>query len=169
VLIVSERLDTHRQSGVPRAAPRAARASAQPADRLPCVLVVEDTPVHLLLIERALRKRGVREILKAASGAEALNLLGKARDDESLRPDLIVLDLQLPGVSGFHVLVAVRSMPDFRDTPIVILTYSDSETDAARCMAAGADAFVSKTDDYDEFRNSVFQIMDLWETFPPPT
>lgn len=162
MLIVADRLNRQDQDA-PWPAPDTTPATAQSGERLPCVLVIEDTPVHMLLIERALRKRGVQQILTAASGADALNLLRNARETGTLRPDLIVLDLQLPGVSGFHVLVTIRSMPDYRDVPIVILTYSDSESDAARCMAAGADAFVSKTDDYEQFRRSIFQIMDLWQ------
>jgi CheY-like chemotaxis protein len=130
----------------------------------PKVLVIEDTPVHLLLIERALNKRGVRRVFSASSGAEAMSLLHRARDEAAFRPDLILLDLQLPGVSGFHILVTIRATASLHAIPVVVLSCADSQTDVDRCVAAGADAFVSKAEDYNTFRETVFEIVDWWRS-----
>jgi two-component system, chemotaxis family, response regulator Rcp1 len=126
------------------------------------VLVVEDTPVHALLIERVLTKRGVRNIVRTSSGEDAIRLLTLGREGRALKPDLVLLDLQLPGVSGFHVLEAIKSAGTLRSIPVVVLSVSDSDADVARCMEAGANAFVSKSESYDNLRQSIIRITDFW-------
>jgi carbon storage regulator CsrA len=126
------------------------------------VLVVEDTPVHALLIERVLSKRGIKNIVRTTSGEDAMRLLELAAQSQVPRPDLILLDLQLPGVSGDKVLEQIKGTPSLRAIPVVVLSCSDSDTDVARCLAAGANAFISKADNYEEFRRSVIKITDFW-------
>lgn len=126
------------------------------------VLVVEDTPVHSLLIERVLSKRGVRNIVRTSTGEDAIRLLTLGREGRALKPDLVLLDLQLPGVSGFHVLDAIKSAAALRSIPVVVLSCSDSDADVQRCMEAGANAFVSKADSYDGLRQSILRITDFW-------
>lgn len=167
MLLISPRLSSGRGTGDAQTPHRAAvhtRESGEQSipSKSPTTLVVEDTPIHLMLIERALRKTGVKAILRTPSGEEALQLLRRARDDTSVRPDLILLDLQLPGVSGFHLLVTIKSLPSLRGIPVVVLSCSDSESDIARCMAAGAEAFVAKPEDYQRFRQAIIEIVDFW-------
>lgn len=126
------------------------------------VLVVEDTPVHALLIERILTKRGVKNIVRTSSGEDAIRLLSLSREGKALKPDLILLDLQLPGVSGFQVLEMVKSAAALRSIPVVVLSCSDSDADVSRCMEAGANAFVSKAESYDNLRQSILRITDFW-------
>ncbi len=126
------------------------------------VLVVEDTPVHALLIERVLSRRGVKNVVRTSCGEDAIRLLTLARDNKALKPDLVLLDLQLPGVSGLHVLEAIKSVPTLRSIPVVILSCSDSDEEVAKCMAAGANAFVSKSDSYETLRQSILRITDFW-------
>lgn len=126
------------------------------------VLVVEDTPVHALLIERVLSRRGIKNIVRTTSGEDALRLLGLAAEGSVPKPDLILLDLQLPGVSGEKVLERIKTTQHLRSIPVVILSCSDSETDVARCLEAGANAFISKADNYEDFRRSVIKITDFW-------
>jgi chemotaxis family two-component system response regulator Rcp1 len=126
------------------------------------VLVVEDTPVHALLIERILTKRGVKNIVRTSSGEDAIRLLSLSREGKALKPDLILLDLQLPGVSGFQVLEMVKSAGALRSIPVVVLSCSDSDADVSRCMEAGANAFVSKAESYDNLRQSILRITDFW-------
>lgn len=126
------------------------------------VLVVEDTPVHALLIERVLSKRGIKNIVRTTSGEDAIRLLNLAGGGQVPRPDLILLDLQLPGVSGEKVLERIKSTPQLRSIPVVVLSCSDSESDVARCLEAGANAFISKADNYEDFRRSVIKITDFW-------
>jgi carbon storage regulator CsrA len=126
------------------------------------VLVVEDTPVHALLIERILSKRGVKNIVRTSSGEDAIRLLTLSRDGKALKPDLVLLDLQLPGVSGFHVLEMIKACGSLRSIPVVVLSCSDSDADVTRCLEAGANAFVSKTESYDNLRQSILRITDFW-------
>ena len=126
------------------------------------VLVVEDTPVHALLIERILSRRGVKNIVRTSSGEDAIRLLSLSREGKALKPDLVLLDLQLPGVSGFHVLETIKSASALRSIPVVVLSCSDSDSDVARCLEAGANAFISKADNYEDFRRSVIKITDFW-------
>jgi chemotaxis family two-component system response regulator Rcp1 len=126
------------------------------------VLVVEDTPVHALLIERILSKRGVKNIVRTSSGEDAIRILSLSRDGRALKPDLVLLDLQLPGVSGFHVLEAIKSANALRSIPVVVLSCSDSDADVSRCMEIGANAFVSKAESYDNLRQSILRITDFW-------
>jgi carbon storage regulator CsrA len=126
------------------------------------VLVVEDTPVHAKLIEKALARYGVTQVVVATSGEEAIRVLGRGRDANFFKPDLVLLDLHLPGLSGFEVLQLMRSVAAFRSTPVVVLTSSDQESDVSRCIDAGANAFISKAQNYDEFRQSIRRIADFW-------
>ncbi len=126
------------------------------------VLVVEDTPVHALLIERVLSRRGVKNVVRTSCGEDAIRLLSLARENKALKPDLVLLDLQLPGVSGLHVLEAVKSVPALASIPVVVLSCSDSDEEVSRCMAAGANAFVAKSESYENFRQSVLRITDFW-------
>ncbi|HOB76839.1 MAG TPA: response regulator [Phycisphaerae bacterium] len=126
------------------------------------VLVVEDTPVHAKLIEKALEKFGVAQVVVAPTGEEAIRILARGRDTNDFKPDLVLLDLHLPGLSGFEVLQLMRSVAAFKNTPVVILTSSDVESDVSRCIEAGANAFISKSESYDEFRAAVRRIADFW-------
>jgi two-component system, chemotaxis family, response regulator Rcp1 len=126
------------------------------------VLVVEDTPVHAVLIEKALAKWGVAEVVVVSSGEDAIRVLDHGHCGTSFMPDLILLDLQLPGVSGLDVLQLIKNAADLRSIPVVVLSCSDSDEEVSRCMGAGANAFVSKSQRYEDFRQSIFRIADFW-------
>ena len=126
------------------------------------VLVVEDTPVHALIIERILSKAGVRNVVRISSGEEAIQLVTLGQSGKALKPDLILLDLHLPGVSGMQVLEAVKSSPLTRSIPVVVISGSESEKDVAQCLESGANAFIFKADNYDEFRRALTRTTDFW-------
>jgi carbon storage regulator CsrA len=126
------------------------------------VLVVEDTPTHALLIERVLTRRGVRHVVRTSSGEDAIRLLAMAEKDPALRPDLVLLDLQLPGMSGMQVLNTMKSAMTLRLIPVVVLSCHDSEREVVRCLEAGANAFVSKAENYEHFQKSILRITDFW-------
>ena len=69
-----------------------------------------------------------------------------------VQPDLILLDLGLPDGSGLDVLRTIRSVPELRTAPVVVLSCSDDETVMQQCMEAGANAFVVKSANYDDFQ-----------------
>ncbi len=98
------------------------------------------------------------------SGEAAIRALGCCRNGAAggPLPDLVLLDLQLPGISGLDVLRLIRSTPALRALPVVILSCSKRELEIKRCMAASANAFVSKATGYEQFSESVVRIADFW-------
>jgi len=101
------------------------------------VLVVDDEPDVLLLCRLNLQQRG-HEMLEAADGSTALAL---ARDRH---PDVIVLDLMLPGISGYDVLEALQRDEDTTDIPVLVLTAKSLRADRERSHGLGAAAFLTK-------------------------
>ena len=126
------------------------------------VLLVEDDPLHATIISRILSKTA--EVAVASSGEEAVERLCKAVQAGGFdsRPNLIVLDLRLPGMSGLDVLVRIKSDRQLRRTPVVILSSSDESFEIERCFEAGANAFVTKSPNHDEFCASLSRIADFW-------
>lgn len=101
------------------------------------VLVVDDEPDVLLLCRLNLQQRG-HELLEAADGSTALEI---ARD---LHPDVIVLDLMLPGISGYDVLEALQRDAETTDIPVLVLTAKSLRADRERSHGLGASAFLTK-------------------------
>jgi CheY-like chemotaxis protein len=101
------------------------------------VLVADDKATSRELIRTVLETSGY-DISEAADGIEAL------RHARELRPDLIILDLQMPGLDGFGVVTELRRDPTFKGTPIMALTASAMMGDKQRALAAGFDSYVSK-------------------------
>ena len=102
----------------------------------PTILVVDDTPQNIKVLDAVLAPRGYR-VIAAASGAEALNKVG----DE--RPDLILLDLVMPGLDGHAVCRRLREDPETRALPVIMITASGDQ-EKVRALEAGADDFVAK-------------------------
>lgn len=101
------------------------------------VLVVDDEPDVLLLCRLNLQQRG-HELLEAADGSTALEI---ARD---LHPDVIVLDLMLPGISGYDVLEALQRDAETTNIPVLVLTAKSLRADRERSHGLGASAFLTK-------------------------
>jgi CheY-like chemotaxis protein len=101
------------------------------------VLVVDDEPDVLLLCRLNLQQRG-HELLEAADGSTALEI---ARDRH---PDVIVLDLMLPGISGYDVLDALRRDAETTNIPVLVLTAKSLRADRERSHGLGASAFLTK-------------------------
>jgi len=121
-----------------------------PADDVAATILVCDDDPSLRELVRAVLGPGYR-FVEAADGAEALGL---ARED---RPDLIVLDVMLPGLSGIEVLEELRTDEGLKEIPVVVITaWSHAELDA---QVAGADRFVSKPFDPDELSDAVEELL----------
>jgi len=101
------------------------------------ILVVDDEPDITALVAYHLAKAGYR-VSTASSGAEAL----RAASEE--RPDVVILDLMLPGVSGYDVLTELRSREETRDVGVILLTARREETDRIRGLSLGADDYLTK-------------------------
>ena len=128
------------------------------------VLLVEDDPMHARIISRILSKMAAADVAVASSGEEAVERLCNAdqADGSDSVPSLIMLDLRLPGMSGLDVLVRIKSERQLRRTPVVILSASDERFDIERCFDAGANAFVTKSPNHDEFCASLSRIAGFW-------
>ena len=134
-------------------------------------LLVEDNDDHARLVEQMLRRgRFAKTIRRAADGAEALALLRRT-DPEARRPDLILLDLNLPKVDGLEVLRQIKSDPALRSIPVVMMTSSDAESDRALAYDSYVNSYVLKPTDLGQFRRLVEDLTCYWTDWnrPAPT
>ena len=122
------------------------------------ILLVEDNADDEQLTLRAMRQSEVPNIIRVArDGAEALEQLNQGR-----LPDLVLLDLKLPKVSGLEVLQRMRSEERTRGLPVVVLTSSDEEKDIVESYNLGANSYIRKPVDFDEFIDAVRQLGLYW-------
>lgn len=124
------------------------------------VLLVEDDPGDVLIVREAFDENKVRNNLTVASdGEEALRILRREGEHAlAPRPDLILLDLNLPRKDGREVLAELKADPELRTIPVVILTTSQAEEDIVRSYDLHANAYVTKPVDFDCFVEVVRQI-----------
>jgi len=101
------------------------------------ILIVEDNPQNMRLLEMVLRARNYA-LLKATDGEEALDVAMRER------PDLIIMDIQLPKLNGLEVTRKLRETPDLRHTPIIGVTAYAMKGDKERVIESGCDAYLSK-------------------------
>jgi len=130
------------------------------------ILLVEDDPGDVLITREAFAENKVKNQLSVvADGEAALGFLRREGDFASApRPDLILLDLNLPRKPGHEVLAEIKSDPVLQRIPVVILTTSDAEEDIVRSYDLHANAYVTKPVDFDCFLNVVRQIDDFFVT-----
>ena len=130
------------------------------------VLLVEDDPGDVVLIQEAFEDNKVRNRLHCVSdGVDALRFL--RREDEfadAPRPDLILLDLNLPRKDGREVLAEVKTDEQLQQIPVVVLTTSKLEEDVLRSYKLHANAYVTKPVDFDRFIEVVRQIDEFFVT-----
>lgn len=128
------------------------------------VLLVEDDEGDVLITREALAEGKVLNRLNVASdGVEALAYLRReGRFGDATRPDLILLDLNLPRRDGRQVLADVKGDADLRRIPVVVLTTSEAEEDVLRSYDLHANAYVTKPVDFDRFVEVVRQIDDFF-------
>ena len=131
------------------------------------ILLVEDNPADAELTVHALRRDNLANHIEVAcDGEEALDFLfhrGPFADRQNARPlRLVLLDLKLPKVDGLEVLRAIKSDPDTRSIPVVVLTSSTEETDLVRSYELGVNSYIQKPVDFDKFREIVKQLGLYW-------
>ena len=112
------------------------------------VLIVDDVPLNILLVRKMLGQYTFK-VETAANGQQALDLISKEA------PDLMLLDLMMPGIDGFEVIRRVRAFEKTKDMPIIILSALNSEADIVKGMELGANDFVNKPIIMERLINSV--------------
>lgn len=130
------------------------------------ILLVEDDPGDVLITREAFAENKVRNKLDVVSdGDAALAYLRRQGDFAAVpRPDLVLLDLNLPRKDGHEVLAEIKSDPDLQRIPVVILTTSDAEEDILRSYNLHANAYVTKPVDFERFLAVVRQIDEFFVT-----
>lgn len=138
------------------------------------IVMIEDDEGHARLIEKNIRRAGVNnEIIPFTSGTEALDfLMGKDRSGEpsAHRHLLILLDLNLPDMTGVDILELVKENKHTKRSPVVVLTTTDDEREIQRCYDLGANVYITKPVDYENFANAIrqlglfFSVMQVPET-----
>ncbi len=131
------------------------------------ILLVEDNPDDEALTLRALKKNNIaNEVAVARDGVEALDYLfaegSHAGRDPAQLPEVVLLDLKLPKLDGLEVLKRLRADPRTRRIPVVILTTSSEERDIAASYDLGANSYIRKPVDFDQFLAAVHQLGLYW-------
>lgn len=130
------------------------------------ILLVEDNAGDVLLTREALREGHVRNNLTVAQdGVEALAMLrGDPPYNGTPRPDLVLLDLNLPKMDGRQVLAEMKGDADLRRIPVVVLTTSKAEQDVMKSYDLHANSYITKPVDFDQFIQMVRSIETFWLT-----
>ena len=124
------------------------------------IVLVEDNPDDQTLTLRALKKQNVaNEIIVLNDGVEALEFL---LDPEKPLPNLVLLDLKLPKLDGLQVLRRLRSEPRTQVLPVVVLTSSDEDRDVIEGYRLGANSYIRKPVDFNQFTEAVRQLGLYW-------
>jgi CheY-like chemotaxis protein len=128
------------------------------------VLLVEDDPGDVLMTREAFADHKVRNTLHVVNnGVDALSFLRREGEyADAPRPDLVLLDLNLPRMDGREVLAEVKSDPELRSIPVVVLTTSEADEDVSRSYTLHANAYVTKPVDFDRFIAVVRQIDEFF-------
>ncbi|MFZ5778622.1 MAG: response regulator [Pseudomonadota bacterium] len=126
------------------------------------IVMVEDDEGHARLIERNIRRAGVNnEIISFANGTDALSyLLGPDGSGErhSTQGLLILLDLNLPDMTGVDILAKVKSNVHLKRSPVIVLTTTDDQREIKRCYDLGANVYITKPVNYESFANAIQQL-----------
>ena len=137
------------------------------------ILLVEDSPDDVDLTLRALKKSNVlNEVVVVQDGVEALDYLFATGTylgrDSTVMPEVILLDLKLPKVDGLEVLRQIRADERTKLLPVVILTSSSEERDVVESYKLGANSYIRKPVDFDQFVESVRQLGLYWLVLNQP-
>ena len=137
-----------------------AAAGGQPVE----ILLVEDSPGDVRLTQEVLSEARIANTLRVVGDGEAA-MRYLRREEEFAgqeRPDLVLLDLNLPRKDGREVLAEVKSDPDLHTIPVVVLTTSGAEQDIARSYELSANSYITKPIDLDEFIKVMRSIENFW-------
>lgn len=128
------------------------------------ILLVEDSLKDARLIREVLSEQAGEYTLQLArDGEQALRMLrGEVPHQDSVRPDLVLLDINLPSLSGIEVLDLIKQDPALRSLPVLMLSTSRAERDIAACYARHANGYLVKPLSYDEFAELIALTLHFW-------
>ena len=130
------------------------------------ILLVEDNMGDIRLTQEALKHTGFQNNLNVVmNGSDALDYLKRqGQFASSRRPDLILLDLNLPRMDGREVLAQIKTDPALRQIPVIVLTTSSAEDDISQAYNLHANCYVTKSVDLDQFFSMMQKIEEFWRT-----
>lgn len=142
-------------------------AMSLPETRPFTILLVEDSPVQQALTRRAIEDSTLEAHLHVVDDGEAAMryLRGEGEYAGSPRPDIILLDLNMPRMDGHSVLEALRAEPKLAAIPVTVLTTSTADSDVSASYARGANAFVTKPAEYEKFVELFSALGQFWAHF----
>lgn len=128
------------------------------------VLLVEDNEGDVRLIKEAFSESKIdKTFIVARDGEDALNFLyGRGKYTEKIKPDIVLLDINLPKKNGFEVLESIKNDPDLKKIPVIMLSSSSSEEHVIKSYDLNANCYVTKPVDFDEYIRAVKIIEDFW-------
>lgn len=135
------------------------------------ILLVEDNEDDVLLTMRAFKKQGIlNQVVHAKDGAVAVEFLLGKNGFDPIKPIIVLLDLQMPKLNGLEVLKIMKENESTANTPVVVLTTSSEEEDVVKSYNLGANSFIRKPVDFDQFAKNVGQLGLYWLVLnePPP-
>jgi CheY-like chemotaxis protein len=138
------------------------------------ILIVDDSPNDVELTIKALTKNNLaNEIVVAEDGEEALDFLfrrGKFSGRDNIKPAVIIMDIKMPKVDGIEVLKHIRSNPEYKLIPVIMLTSSGEVKDLIESYRLGANAYVVKPVDITQFMEAIKVLGQFWAVInqPPP-
>ena len=129
------------------------------------ILLVEDNPGDVRLTQEVFKESKIRNKLHVVKdGVEAMDFLRQGKGANGVRPDLILLDLNLPKKDGREVLAEIKADDDLKRIPVVVLTISKAEEDILRSYSLHANCYLNKPIEFEQFFNLVKYIEEFWLT-----
>ncbi len=127
------------------------------------LLVVEDCPSDVWLVKEALRRAHIPvQVIVADDGVNALDYMRQVAEGKAIRPDLILLDLNLPRKNGIEVLAELKASPLHRQTPVLMMSSSHDEDDIRECYRLNANCYIAKPNNLDSYFEVVRSIEEFW-------
>jgi CheY-like chemotaxis protein len=132
------------------------------------LLVAEDEDGHFALIHKNLRRAGLKnQILRFTDGQQVLDYFD-SNDKQNHSPCILLLDLRLPKVSGMEILNYLKTKPEFKRVPIIVLTTANAPQDVERCHELGCSLYIIKPIEYDAFVEAIQRIGTFLDVIEVP-